>query len=65
VFLTNLEGKVGNVGKVGKAGRVGKVGKESRLREKQLSILYQIFQQSNKNGEKINEQVSCGNLEKV
>ena len=42
-FLTNLEGKVG---------KVGKVGKEGRLREKQLPILYQILQQSNKNGEK-------------
>jgi hypothetical protein len=56
VFLTNLEGKVG---------RVGKVGKEGRLREKQLPILYQILQQSNKNGEKINEQFCCGNLEKA
>ena len=74
VFLTNLEGKVGKVckvGKVGKVGRVGKVGKvgkvgtEGRLREKQLTILYQILQQSNKNGEKINEQFCCGNLEKV
>jgi hypothetical protein len=30
-----------------------------------LPILYQILQQSNKNGEKINEQFCCGNLEKV
>ncbi len=52
VFLTNLEGKV------------GKVGKEGRLLEKQLPILYHILQQSNKNGEKINEQFCCGNLEK-
>jgi hypothetical protein len=68
VFLTNLEGKVGMVGmvgKVGKVGRVGKVGKEGRLRELQLPILYQILQQSNKNGEKINEQFFCGNLETV
>ncbi len=71
MFLTNLEGKVGKVGKVGmvgkvgKVGRVGKVGKEGRLREKQLPILYQILQQSNKNGEKINEQFCCGNLEKA
>jgi hypothetical protein len=56
VFLTNLEGKVG---------RVGKVGKEGRLREEQLPILYQILQQSNKNGEKINEKFCCGNSEKV
>jgi hypothetical protein len=47
---------------VGKVGRVGKVGKEGRLREKQLPILYQILQQSNKNGEKINEQFCCGNF---
>ena len=71
VFLTNLEGKVGKVckvgkvGKVGRVGKVGKVGKEGRLREKQLPILYQILQQSNKNGEKINEQFCCGNLEKA
>ncbi len=73
-FLTNLEGKVGKVGKVGKigkvgkvgrVGKVGKVGKEGRLREKQLPILYQILQQSNKNGEKINEKFCCGNLEKA
>ena len=44
MFLINLEGKVGKVGRVG---RVGKVGKEGRLREKQLTILYQILQQSN------------------
>ncbi len=56
MFLTNLEGKVG---------KVGKVGKEGRLREKQLPILYQILQQSNKNGEKINEPFCCGNLEKA
>jgi hypothetical protein len=71
VFLTNLEGKVGKVGKVvkvGKVGRVGKVskvGKEGRLREKQLPILYQILQHSNKNGEKIYEQFCCENLEKA
>ncbi len=71
VFLTNLEGKVGEVGKVGKVGkggkvgRVGKVGKEGRLREKQLPILQQNLQQSNKNGEKINEQFCCDNLEKA
>jgi hypothetical protein len=71
VFLTNLGGKVGKVGNVGKVGRVGKVGKvgkegkDGRLRESQLPILYQILQQSNKNGEKINEQFCCGNLEKV
>jgi hypothetical protein len=65
VFLTNLEGKVGKVGKVGRVGKEGKVGKEGRLREKQLPILYQILQQSNKNGEKINEQFCCGNLEKA
>jgi len=71
VFLTNLEGKVGKVckvgkvGKVGRVGKVGKVGKEGRLREKQLPILYQILQQSNKNGERINKQFYCGYLEKV
>jgi hypothetical protein len=70
VFLTNLEGKVGEVGKVGKVGKVGrvgkvgKVGKEGRLRELQLPILYQILQQSNKSGQKINEQFCCGNFEK-
>jgi hypothetical protein len=53
MFLTNLGGKV------------GKVGKEGRLREKQLPILHQILQQSNKNGEKINEQFCCENLEKA
>jgi hypothetical protein len=30
-----------------------------------LPTLYQILQQSNKNGEKRNEQLCCGNLEKV
>jgi hypothetical protein len=65
VFLTNLEGKVGKVSKVGRVGKVGKVGKEGRLREQQLPILYQILQQSNKNGDKINEQFCCGNLEKA
>ncbi len=45
-------GKVGKVGRVGKVGKVGKEGKEGRLREQQLPILYQILQQSNKNGEK-------------
>jgi hypothetical protein len=68
MFLTNLEGKVGKVGKVGRVGKVckvGKVGKEGRLREWQLPILYQILQQSNKNGGDINEQLCCGNLEKV
>ncbi len=59
MFLINLEGKVGRVGKV------GKVGKEGRLRGKQLPIFYQILQQSNKNGEKINEQFCCENLEKA
>ncbi len=38
-----------------KVGRVGKEGKEGRLREQRLPTLYQILQQSNKNGEKINE----------
>ncbi len=65
MFLTNLEGKVGKVGKVGRVGKVGKVGKEGRLREKQLPILHQILQLSNKNGEKINEQFSWENLEKA
>jgi hypothetical protein len=50
MFLTNLGGKVGKVGK---------------KREKQLPILHQILQQSNKNGEKINEQFCCENLEKA
>jgi hypothetical protein len=44
-------GEVGKVGKVGRVGKVGKVGKEGRLRELRLPILYQILQQSNKNGE--------------
>ncbi len=71
MFLPNLGGKVGKVGKVGKegkvgrVGKVGKVGKEGRLREKQLPILHQILQQSNKNCEKINEQFCCENLEKA
>jgi hypothetical protein len=30
-----------------------------------LPALYQILQQYNKNGEKINKQFYCGNLEKV
>jgi hypothetical protein len=73
VFLTNLEGnvgmvgkvgKVGKVGRVGKVGKVGKEGKEGRLSEEQLPILYQILQQSNKNGEKINEQFCCGKFGK-
>jgi hypothetical protein len=34
---------------------VGKEGKEDRLRELRLPTLYQILQQSNKKGEKINE----------
>ncbi len=53
MFLTNIEGKV------------GKVGKEGWLLDKQLPILYQILQQSNKNGEKINEQFVVENLEKA
>ncbi len=56
-------GKVGKVGKVGRVGKVGKVGKEGN--EGRLPTLYQILQQSNKNGVKINEQFCCGNLEKV
>ncbi len=55
---------VGKVGRVGKVGKVGKDGKEGRLREQRLPTLYQILQQSNKNGEKINEQFCSGNLEK-
>ncbi len=50
-------GKVGKVSKVGKVGRVGKVckvGKEGRLREYRMPTLYQILQQTNKNGERIN-----------
>ncbi len=43
---------------VGRVGKVGKEGKEGRLREQQLPTLYQILQQSNKNCEKINEQLS-------
>ena len=39
-----------------KVGKVGKVGKEDRLRELHLPTLYQILQQSNKKGEKINDQ---------
>jgi hypothetical protein len=65
VFVTNLEGKVGKIGRVGKVGKLSKEGNEGRLREQQLPILYQILQQSNKNGEKISEQFCCGNLEKV
>jgi hypothetical protein len=57
--------KVGKVGKVGKGGKVGKKGKEGRLREWRLPTPYQILQQSNKNGEKINEQFCCGRLKKV
>jgi hypothetical protein len=40
---------------VGKAGKIGKEGKEDRLREELFPTLNQILQQSNKNGEKINE----------
>ncbi len=45
---------VGKVGKECMVGKVGKVGKEGRLREQRLPTLYQILQQSSKNGEKIN-----------
>jgi hypothetical protein len=48
-------GKVGKVGKFGMVGKAGKIGKEGRLREELFPTLNQILQQSNKNGEKINE----------
>jgi hypothetical protein len=57
--------KVGKVGKVGEVGKVGKEDKEDRLRELQLPTLYQILQQSNKKGEKRNEQFCCESLENV
>ncbi len=65
VGKVGMVGKVGKVGKVGRVGKVGKEGKEGRLREWRLPTLYQILQQSNKNGEKINKQFYCGNLGKV
>ncbi len=57
-------GKAGKVGKVDRVGKVGKVGKEGRLREYRLPTLYQILQQSYKNGERINKQFYCGYFEK-